>query len=226
MTLLETVIKFFKSLFATTPVAEVPKPEIVKAEPVKESSPVAPGLSENPAYNKGKEFVGKTETDPLFNKYLSSKWKLVGLPKYTTIIGTSFAWCGLFIAAMNSEVGQDWISNGAGARNWGKYGQAIEWKVNGIPRGAVMHLNHNGQCASGSSNHVTFADGDCTASDLLKPGATVPGYGGNQSNTVKTSIYSIKEVCEVRWPKELKLPAKITKSVDCKQPSQSNESTR
>ena len=126
---------------------------------------------------------------------------------------------------MNSETGLSWIAKGAGARNWAKYGQAVEWKVNGIPKGAVMHLNHKGDCSSGSGNHVTFADGDCSPQDLASKNATVAGFGGNQSNTVKRSIYSVKEVCAVRWPAEIDLPSKITKSVNCSG-KKSDESTR
>lgn len=179
---------------------------------------------ENPAYIESKKYEGKKETDPTFNKWLSGFWAIVGLRNYKTIIGTTFAWCGLFIAAMNSEVGQEWIANGAGAKNWAKYGQEIKWKENGIPRGAVVHLDHDCDC-KGDSNHVGFADGDCTAEDLKKPGAKVNIFGGNQSNAVNTRSFPVCEICAVRWPKEIELPGKILKSVNCSG-SSTRESTR
>ena len=179
----------------------------------------------NPAYVEAKKYAGRGERDAGFVKWLAGFWPKVGLPGYKTIIGSSFAWCGLFIAAMNSEVGQKWAAKAAGARNWAVYGQAIDWRANGIPRGAVMHLNHEGNCSSKSDNHVTFADGDCSAADLAKPGANVPGYGGNQSNATRRSMYPVKEVCAVRWPAEIALPAAVAKSDGCSGAA-SGESTR
>lgn len=200
--------------------------QIAKLSPkVEPKPPSAPGKL-NPGYTKAKEFSGKTEFDSTFNKYLSGFWALVGLPSYKTIIGTSFAWCGLFISAMQTETGLSIAKSAAGARNWANYGQAIEWRTNGIPRSAILHLNHSGNCSSGSGNHVTYADGDCSPADVNKAGATVPGFGGNQGNTVKRSIYSIKEVCAVRWPPEMALPAKVEKSVDCGESKSGSESTR
>ncbi len=200
--------------------------EIKLTKKKKTETPVVPGARpENPAYKEAKKYEGKTETNSTFNKWLSAFWVKAGLPGYKTIIGTSFAWCGLFIIAMNSEVGQKYVAGGAAARNWAKYGVEIDWKKNGIPKGSVVHINHNHNCSSGSGNHVTFADGDCTVEDLTKAGATFPGFGGNQGNTVKRSNYSVKEVCEVRWPAEIEKPGPVTKSANCTGTS-SKESTR
>lgn len=203
--------------------ARIKPVEDFPSDPVKSEPPLS---SSNPAYAEAKKYEGKKETDPKFNSWLSSFWGKVGLPGYKTIIGTSFAWCGLFIAAMNSEAGIDWISRGAGARNWAKYGVEIEWKQNGIPRGAVLHINGNGDCSSGSGNHVTFADGDCAASDLVSSTATVPGFGGNQGNTVKRSMYPVRNVCAVRWPAEIPRPGPVKVSVACAGKPDTKESTR
>lgn len=181
--------------------------------------------SKNPAYNEAKKYTGKKEQEPAFNIWLSKFWKVVGLPNYKTIIGTSFAWCGLFVAAMNTQVGQKIVSGAAGARNWASYGQEINWKQNGIPRGAVIHINHEANCTSRKSNHVTFADGDCTAEELAKQNATFPGFGGNQNDTVKRSVYPVAHICEVRWPTEVELPGKVLKSIDCNGTTK-KESTR
>lgn len=194
----------------------------------KKSAPPPPAGDRpvNPAYQEAKKHEGKTEFMPAFNAWLSGFWPKAGLPGYKTIIGTSFAWCGLFVLAMNSEVGQDWVKGAAGARNWSKYGVAFDWKQNGIPRGAVVHINGQGNCASSSGNHVTFADGDCTAADLKKSGASFPGFGGNQGNAVKRSNYPVKNICAVRWPSEIPLPSRVDKSVDCQSKPSDKESTR
>ena len=201
---------------------------IFKVKPGPESAPAQPSETnsahpENPAYKEAKKYEGKTEFDTKFGAFLSGFWRLVGL-NYKTIIGSSFAWCALFVVAMQSQVGQKYIAS-AMAKDQGRTGVAIDWRKNGIPRGAIVHLNHKGDCKSESNNHVTFADGDCTPQELAKKDAVFPGFGGNQSNQVKRSLYGVFEVCEVRWPKEVALPGLITKSVNC-QGEKSNESTR
>ena len=211
--LVEKLIAMLKEFLASLTKKE--EPTLISA-PVKKDEPVvgAQVHAENPAYKEAKKYDGKKETDSKFGAWLSGFWGKVGLKNYKTIIGSSFAWCGLFIAAMNSEVGQKWIANGAGAKNWAQYGVAIEWKTNGIPRGAVVHLDHDCDC-KGDSNHVGFADGDCAADDLKKAGAKINIFGGNQSDAVNTKSFRICEVCAVRWPKEIALPGKVTKSVNC-----------
>lgn len=212
---------FFKNLFAKK---ETPKPDPVIPVP-KPITPIADHAI-NPGYSEAKKHDGKTEFDSKFNKYLSGFWALVGLPSYKTIIGTSFAWCGLFIFAMQTEVGMKAIGDAAAAISWSRYGQPVDWKKNGIPKSAVVRINHNGNCKSSSGNHVTYADGDCTSEELSKPGATFPGFGGNQGNTVKRSSYSVTEICDVRWPSEMTLPGKIIKSNGCTGKASGDETTR
>jgi len=184
------------------------------------------GKSENPAYKQAKKYEGKSEYDSAFNKHVSKFWPKVGLPHYKTIIGSSFAWCAIFIGLMNSEVGQDYISKyGAAARSYRAYGQNIDFKTMGIPQGAVMHINSK-SCSSGSGNHVTFADGSCTPEYIATRGALVPGYGGNQLNKVKRSMYAAWKVCKVRWPNEIPLPAKVTRNIDCGGGKDNGESTK
>lgn len=179
-----------------------------------------------------KKYQGKNENDPAFNKQMSSRWGLVRL-RLKTIAANWAAWCGLFAAVVFADVGIRWQLDGAAARNWGKYGTEIEWKQNGIPRGAVLWLNHKGNCKSGSGNHVTFADASCTAQDLAKAGAGIPAFGGNQGNTAKVSRYGVKEICGVRWPdtttegKVIPFPGPVAKSTDsCTLKKASGESTR
>ncbi len=183
--------------------------------------------STNPAYLEAKKHAGKKETDKAFIAYLAPFWKLVGLPHFKTLIGASFAWCAMFIAAMNTEVGQQYISKGGAlASSWARYGQAVDWKKNGIPRGAVVHIHSKGCGSRSSGNHVTFADGSCTAAYLATKGAVMPGYGGNQGNQVKTSYYSASKICAVRWPSEIALPPPVIQNDNCGSGNDANESTR
>jgi hypothetical protein len=186
---------------------------------------------------EGEKHKGKTEHNSIFAKFLSSFWDIVGLLGYKKagkIAGTTYAWCGLFVAAMLQISGVEWQKDGAAAVNWLKYGQKIEWKINGIPEGAILQLNHKGQsnCGNSGSNHVTFSEGDCTAEDLLKKDATIDAFGGNQADTVKVSTYSVKEICGVRWPRKLlsgeilSLPPKVLVSRNCSSKFSKEESTR
>ncbi len=193
-------------------------PEEPKEEPKKRVIPLW--------FVNAKKLEGKHETDSAFNRYMSGFWRIVGLPNYKTIVGTSFAWCGLFIAAMLYGSDLPWQKNGAGASNWDNYGVSINWKQDGIPQGAIVRINHDLDCSSQEGNHVAFADGDCTPEDLKKPNATINLYGGNQGNKAKVSTYSVKKICSVRWPNEVAKPGRITKSIGCAGKSTSKESTR
>ncbi len=184
------------------------------------------GKSLNPAFNEAKKYEGKGESDKGFVAFMSSYWRRAGLPGYKTIVGSLFAWCGLFVFMANTNVGQKSFSGIAGAKNWARYGVEVEYKKNGAPRGAVVHINHKHNCNSKDDNHVAFLNGNCTAEDLTKSGGTINLYGGNQSNKVKVTAYSNKEICEIRWPEEIVLPGKITVSDGCSGSATQNESTR
>lgn len=178
-----------------------------------------------PWYVFALQFKGKKETDPEFAKIMVPKWKLFGM-NLGTIAQSWAAWCGLAMAVSFAGVGIDYARNGALAKNWDQYAVAIEWKTQGIPQGAVVRLNHGGDCKSESGNHVAQANGDCSPADLLKSGASIDLYGGNQGNTWKVSTYSVREICSVRWPKDYEKPGMITKSLNCSSGNKDNESTQ
>lgn len=186
-----------------------------------------------PWFWKLKSYEGKGETDKAFVKEMSFFWKFVGLPGFKTIIGNSFAWCGLFVAVGLVATNVDWQKNGAGAKNWDKFGQAIEWQKNGFPQGAIIRINHKANCGSGSGNHVTLSNGDCSANDLKKENATFSGFGGNQGNKAKVSTYPVKNICAVRWPlksesgEAIPLPGPVLESKNCSNgKTDKKESTR
>lgn len=214
-----------------------------------EKATETPGVPAKPSENGwGREMEkmeGKKESDSAFSKYLSGFWKYVGL-SFTTIVGSSRAWCGLIIAVVLILSGYGYQKNGAGAKNWDVYGQAVHWQENGIPKDAIVRINHNGDCGAGSGNHVTLMAGDCKASDVIemvknskgvyvakaKAGATIPGRGGNQGNQVKVSWYPVKNICAVRWPLKkadgtpVALPPPVQKSNGCNGKPASKESTQ
>lgn len=184
---------------------------------------------ENPSYTEAKKFAGKGEKDKSFVAYMSGFWRKVGL-NYKTIVTTSTAWCALFVVMSQSNVGQKYIASAA-ARRQGQTGIEINWRRDGIPRGAIVHINHGSNCDSKSGNHTGFADGDCAVKDILdssgkaKKGAMFPIFGGNQSDMVKRSMFPVEDLCEVRWPAEVAKPGPVTVSSGCSG-SGSAESTR
>lgn len=172
------------------------------------------GKGNAPWLDEAKKHAGKKETDSAFNRYLSGFWRFVGLPGFTSIIGSARAWCGLFCASMLITVGLAYQKNGAGAKNWDQFGVAIDWKNNGIPRGAIVRINHGAKCSSGSGNHVAFANGSCAPADLRA--GSINLYGGNQSDQAKVSAFPVGNICAVRWPADAAPPAKVTKSDGCR----------
>lgn len=204
-------------LGTTTKVAEKYDIEVL----VKKKTDLPKGSQ--PWMNEAKADLGKKETDASYNKEMSAKWKLVGL-NLGTIKENWAAWCGLFVAACLAGAGYGYQKNGATAKNWDNFGQKIEWKINGIPQGAIVRINHNANCKSSSSNHVTFSYGDCTPEDVKS--GNFQGLGGNQGNMVKVSSFPMGHICSVRWPNETDIPAKVTMSKNCKASAASGESTR
>jgi hypothetical protein len=185
--------------------------------------------------------LGKKETDSKFSAFMSGFWKLVGLSGYTSIAGNSRAWCALFIVAIASAGGGYKYAATASAKRQGQASAStyhtIDWKKNGIPEGAIVHINHLGvmSCNSGSNNHVAFANGSCTAEDLAKKGAGILLLGGNQNNSVSISSYPVTDICEVRYFKEktvngvmtqIPMPGKVLVSNNCSGKSASGGSTR
>lgn len=217
MKLLNWLLSLFKS--TSTPVSK-PAPSVpVKPlpVPVKDEQPASDKKKNPPKwYLVALSYLGKNEADNAFDKFLSNFWAIVGLKGYKTIAGSKYAWCGLFIAAALNISGYQWAKNGAGARNWGKFGTDIEWQVKGIPQGAIVHINHEANCSSSKRNHVALANGDCAAAELSKSGASISLLGGNQNNRVSVATYPVKKICEVVWPSDADMPElPIKQSLNC-----------
>ena len=193
---------------------------VVRPKPTK-NKPKAPW------FWKLKKYEGENESNPEFNKEMSSYWSKVGLPGFKSIVGSPRAWCGLFIAVGLVQAGVSYQKTGARAKDWDKYGMSINWKLDGFYQGAIVRINSRGDCKSSKGNHVTLANGDCTGADLMKPGATFSGFGGNQGNKAKVSTYKVNRICSVKWPSETFVPSKVTLSINCSNgKTADNESTR
>jgi peptidoglycan hydrolase-like protein with peptidoglycan-binding domain len=192
-----------------------------------------------------KKYSGLSETNPVLVKVIAPMWKKVGLG-YKDLSGSARAWCAIGVVFGLFSTGYVYVSKrGASAAQQGQVGQAIDYKKNGIPKGAIVHVNSK-ECGSGSGNHITFADGDCAAKDFIemvknskgvwvqkiKSGTTFPGYGGNQGNKFKRSWYKIASICHVRWPDKKtdgtreELPPPVKVSNGCNGKPATGESTR
>lgn len=138
---------------------------------------------------------GWTEFD--HDAELSKGWPLVGLPQYKTVIGVSHAWCGMSLATALNANGFKIPKGAAGATNWDKYGTAIDWRIKGIPQGAVVRLKHVGGGA-----HVTTADRDHAVGETI-----LDALGGNQGDSIKVSRFDVSgnlhghdQIMWVGWP--------------------------
>lgn len=192
---------------------------------------VKPKLKNPKWYDLALKYLGKNEHDKEFDKFLSSFWKIVGLKGYKTIVGSNYAWCGLFVAVMLYLAGFGYAKNGAGAINWSRgFGQQIEFVKKGIPHGAIVRINHGFNCSTSKGNHVAFACGNYKPSDFivdgkLKPGATITLLGGNQSDSVKFSKYDMREICSVSWVSE-EAPPEVTETIPCDTSAKSGDKTQ
>lgn len=155
--------------------------------------------SKAPWFWEAKKYEGKHENNKEFQEKLGGFWGKLGLPGYKGLVGSARAWCALFVAANLAWGGVSYKGLTAAAKSGQNLGHDIDWKKDGFPQGAVVWINHT-SCKAGSGNHITFANGDCSATDLAKAGATFSGYGGNQGNQAKVSSYSVARICSVNWP--------------------------
>ena len=137
------------------------------------------------------KYIGNTENDPTFDKFMSQFWKLCGL-NYTTIKGMAHAWCALTIEA---------AFNSCGIKGSGR-ADAVSYEHWGFPcgwiYGAVIPMRH-----VGGSHNVTFF---VKWADETNKIATC--LGGNQGDALKLSNFNLSGnasghdecVSGPRWP--------------------------
>ena len=105
------------------------------------------------------------------------------------------AWCSSFVNWCLKQVGIAGTNNAAAA-SWAHWGKQLD-----EPRyGAIIQLHHasrghDGRTGSSSGNHVAFF--------LKSDGSHVELLGGNQSDSVKISRFSLAtyHIAAIRWPK-------------------------
>jgi uncharacterized protein (TIGR02594 family) len=136
------------------------------------------------------KMIGWTEFD--HDKELSVYWKWTNVPGYTTVIGSSYAWCALFVGAC-LELSGIRGSRDAGADSYSDYGKPCHYWF-----GSILPIRH----ASGG-RHVTYF---LYWVDEAKGLAAV--LGGNQQDAVSVAVYNLSgnsaghdEVVKgPRWP--------------------------
>lgn len=216
LTATEAAVKAFQGKNNLKPDGEVGPatwPVLLKAEAEPVNGATLDKQAPPPWITEARKYEGQKES--------SSKLAAVMVPLWAKLFGRNlnsiqkYAWCGLAVAAGLAWAGLPVQKGGEMAKAWANYGVAIDYKKNGTPEGAIVGINNKGDCKNSANNHVSYADGYCTAADLLKKGGTIALYGGNQGNMWKDSNYSAAKICFVRWPAQWKFPAPVTKSVGC-----------
>ena len=118
---------------------------------------------------------------------LSEGWKYVGLSKFKTVIGSTYAWCAMIVQSAMRSVGLKG-SGSAAAKSYKDWAyKASDWWF-----GSAIHMKH----ASGG-NHVGFF---ICWYDKAKTKAVI--CGGNQSNALNLTIFDFNKEIEStpRWP--------------------------
>jgi hypothetical protein len=103
-------------------------------------------------------------------------------------------WCGAFVAhCLKAALGKDAaVPQGAArAANWRGWGQTIKAQSDDVPQGAVVVLSP--EPGTNTSGHVAFFDRfvDRTGVSLL---------GGNQSDTVRYTVFRRSRIVHIGWP--------------------------
>lgn len=137
--------------------------------------------------------MGWTEFD--HDKEIAKDWKIVGLPQYTSVIGTVHAWCGLACAIALKACGLVYPKGAAGAQNWENFGEECNYVC-----GAFLPIRH-----AGGGRHITVFM--YWVDEKHKIAACL---GGNQSNGYRISEMNLSGNAsghdEVRtgprWPKD------------------------
>ena len=128
------------------------------------------------------------------NKRILEYFKATDLKPQPT--STDTPWCGAFaafcMAQSGSTVAASSIPKGsARAANWKNWGTQLPVKSPDIPQGAVVVLSPGE--GTGGSGHVGFFV------TYAPDGKTVQLLGGNQSNSVKYSNFSVSRIAAINW---------------------------
>lgn len=140
------------------------------------------------------------------DKQLGALWKKhTNLTAFTSVIGSSNAWCAMIACAALETSGLKSPHNGL-ASKFNGFGIEIDFEKDGIPAGAHIHLRHINEDGSLGGNHITFAD-----RDHLPGEKSFDGLGGNQDNKIQVVKYlrSKHKIMYVGWAGPKK-PGRVT----------------
>lgn len=179
-------VKFFAYMQTPTKV-EQPKPVEEKPGQVLNPMPWRQWFVDRLGWNEG---------NPANCAALEKGWKYTNVPGYRGIKGRDRAWCAMAVCTALEENGYK-SSRDAAAASYDDYGTPINFKKDGIPKGAIVTIRH----ASGG-RHVT------TANRNHAPGERwLEGLGGNQMDSIRVSTYDVSgndnghdQIVAVRWP--------------------------
>jgi len=162
MTFWDQLKQWFAELFA--PVAAKPVPAPTPEPPAKPTPKPSP-LD----WFVRRDQWGEHNPDNV--RELSKGWVLTKHCKsYKTIVGADYAWCGMSLATAMKDCGLTYPVQCETAMNWIGHGRAVNWKRDGIPRGAIVVVQ---------GYHVALCD------EYTAPGKDgVFLRGGNQLNKI------------------------------------------
>ena len=109
---------------------------------------------------------------------------------------TGTPWCGLFLAhTMTATLPNEPLpANPLGARNWLKFGVALEKPIPGCV--AVLWRGRK----DGWQGHVCLFEG------ISADGSRFQGLGGNQRDQVRSDPFKTERVLGWRWPSTVEIP--------------------
>ncbi|MGZ3796484.1 MAG: transglycosylase SLT domain-containing protein [Pseudobdellovibrionaceae bacterium] len=155
-----------------------------------ESLPIPPKFESKPEVETPWRdwFIGrKGWSEFSHDKELSKGWSLTkNCKNFKTVIGKEHAWCGMSLATALNSCGYKIPEQCETALKWKEYGTPIDWKIKGIPKGAIVVL---------ATSHVTTSDKNHAPGEYV-----VNCLGGNQGNSINVTNYSLSNVAAVRWP--------------------------
>lgn len=131
-------------------------------------------------YSGTKEIPGKKS-----NEVISNFFKVV----ISKFLGDDIPWCAAFVGAVLEEAGYE-STGSLMARSYLKYGRVITDPV----RGDIVIISRGNP--NGPHGHVTFFHS-------FDSKGNIRGFGGNQSDAVNISTYSINRLLGYRRPTEL-----------------------
>jgi uncharacterized protein (TIGR02594 family) len=130
------------------------------------------------------------ELDPASKPVILGYFNATDLTPKPTSVATP--WCGAFAAHCMATSNNPVPTGAAAARSWKSWGVGLPAGTTDIPRGAVIVLSP-APPGTGSTGHVAFFN------QFVEGGAKVELLGGNQSNKLIRTPFSVSKIAAIRW---------------------------